>query len=595
MTTDDVQRICTLLADPAAAREPAMINRGGEYDVAGLYSWWADDDARKIIGSVLGCEAPALVYVGQAGATKMPSGTRSSATLASRIAEQHAKGAIGASTFRKTIASIVIDELALEVENENRLVADSNRRLSSWIAEHLRVNPVPFDDRDRLGELEGRVVSALDPLLNLQHVAPTEPRQRLRRLRGALGADQQEPVGDSENGLAVVATGAAVDVVDKNFEGWLIRLEPASELDLERRTETVPPSVAVAVRSIADRFPEVARLLRANPGLRVVFSPQLRQLLATGEAHLMRSGSETLPVVVDATGKILGHGRVLPNSGLTMAGGGVVLGAAGVVAWPILLAAAAVGAAAAMSEQRWLERTFAGLESSMRRIEFRLRDDDAGLLEAADNTVELVRPSAGAGTVPPQLRMQLAVAQLDVDRVYASRRRFVERWKRALAEAQDDAQYKSGRPKTWAGDIADELADRRTGVMDEIVLFLQAMIVRARLTACTAAVVSADGDGRAALTMLDRLEPELRHDYHDLANRVKALAKFEPQAPKWKELLQSVPGAKIPLMRMKSDNEAHALMQELYGEMHRTIGAALPERDVAVDVFITRAALADEQ
>jgi len=52
--------------------------------------------------------------------------------------------------------------------------------------EHLSVVAVPFDDRDELGRLEKRVLSALDPPLNLQGMPTTSMRKRLKVLRGVV-------------------------------------------------------------------------------------------------------------------------------------------------------------------------------------------------------------------------------------------------------------------------------------------------------------------------------------------------------------------------------------------------------------------------
>jgi hypothetical protein len=72
------------------------------------------------------------------------------------------------------------------VDLVGRLDPAGNVRISSWIAEHLRVAIVAFPDRDRLGSIEEAVVAAIDPPLNLDHCAPSAIRVQLRTLRAML-------------------------------------------------------------------------------------------------------------------------------------------------------------------------------------------------------------------------------------------------------------------------------------------------------------------------------------------------------------------------------------------------------------------------
>jgi len=127
-----------------------------------------------------------LLYAGQAGATKWPSGKQSNATLRSRIGQQHIRGNARSSTFRLTLSTILLVELGLSPAADGRLTPESNRVVSDWIAAHLRIAIVPFADRDRLGVVEAAVVGQLDPPLNLDHCTPSAIRSRLTELRRAL-------------------------------------------------------------------------------------------------------------------------------------------------------------------------------------------------------------------------------------------------------------------------------------------------------------------------------------------------------------------------------------------------------------------------
>ncbi len=153
----------------------------------GLYSWWGGDEARRLLAAGLGADVlPPLLYAGQAGATKWPSGKASNATLGSRIGRQHIRGNARSSTFRLTISAILLAELDLQPAPDGRLTPASNHIVSDWIAKHLRVAIVPFADRDRLGAVEAAVVARLDPPLNLDHCTSSAVRARLTELRRAL-------------------------------------------------------------------------------------------------------------------------------------------------------------------------------------------------------------------------------------------------------------------------------------------------------------------------------------------------------------------------------------------------------------------------
>lgn len=154
----------------------------------GLYSWWADSEARSVIGYQLGLDVPALVYAGQAGATRWPSGKKSTATLASRIRSNHINGNASSSTFRLTLSAVLLEPLKLQVTKPGRLAPESNRAVSSWIKDHLRVAIVAYDDRDTLGRIEDAILDALDPPLNIEGRPSTPARVLLAQLRKRITA-----------------------------------------------------------------------------------------------------------------------------------------------------------------------------------------------------------------------------------------------------------------------------------------------------------------------------------------------------------------------------------------------------------------------
>jgi hypothetical protein len=136
-----------------------------------------------MIGEELGTPIPPLVYAGQAGATKWPSRTRSTATLASRIRGNHINGNASSSTFRLTLSALLLHPLDLTVLKPGRLAPEDRKVVSIWIKDHLRVVIVPYDDRDSLRQVEDRVLESLDPPLNLEGRPTTSSRRLLTDLR----------------------------------------------------------------------------------------------------------------------------------------------------------------------------------------------------------------------------------------------------------------------------------------------------------------------------------------------------------------------------------------------------------------------------
>lgn len=209
----DVRDLVTQLSDHRLALRPSEVRRAPGLDAAGLYSWWADRDARDVLSAVLGTALPDLIYAGQAGASSSRAGLTRAATLRSRVAGNHVGGNIAGSTFRRTLAALLWAHLLLEPTGSGRLDRASEQRLSAWMEEHLTVRLVPVDDRDALAGLEVAVLHALDPPLNLVHMPPSPVRTKLRSLRGELGRPSR-PTAPPSGNAEPTATGS---------EDWLGR------------------------------------------------------------------------------------------------------------------------------------------------------------------------------------------------------------------------------------------------------------------------------------------------------------------------------------------------------------------------------------
>jgi hypothetical protein len=154
----------------------------------GLYSWWVDQEGARHLSIGLRHELKAgLIYAGQAGATRWPSGRRSDNTLWARLVEMHINGSVGFSTFRRTLDAILHEPL--------RLDRPDDPMLNDWMAAHLRVQTWACQDASTLGQVEAAVLAALDPPLNLKGMGGTPLRARLKVLRSGASSPSDEEDG----------------------------------------------------------------------------------------------------------------------------------------------------------------------------------------------------------------------------------------------------------------------------------------------------------------------------------------------------------------------------------------------------------------
>lgn len=177
-TGADIQELVRSLSDRSRALSPQeLLGRGPtSLQSPGLYTWWVDDRGSAELSQGLGQPvSPGLIYGGQAGATRWPSGKSSTNTLWGRIAKMHLGNVSDFSTFRRTLAAILGPLLGLNGEDDPGLL--------DWIKMHLSVIAVPVPDADRLGQIESEVLDLLDPPLNLRGRQPNAIRQRLSELR----------------------------------------------------------------------------------------------------------------------------------------------------------------------------------------------------------------------------------------------------------------------------------------------------------------------------------------------------------------------------------------------------------------------------
>ena len=154
-------------------------------DRPGLFAFWVDEAGAADLARGLDLPFEAgRILVGQAGATRWPSGRVNSDTLGDRVARTHLTGRVRSSTVRLTLAGILFAQLELVVQASALLQASAEQDLSDWMSAHLSVAVHPHDDRDTLAGLEQAVIQRLDPPLNIDdHLPATSVRQSVIALR----------------------------------------------------------------------------------------------------------------------------------------------------------------------------------------------------------------------------------------------------------------------------------------------------------------------------------------------------------------------------------------------------------------------------
>ena len=152
------------------AQEPPPLATTSFLDRPGFYAWWASptrlSDASPLIPPVhptASCKW-ALLYVGIA--PKRPSSDGPDRTLADRVQGDHRNGSIGNSTFRQSLAALLIGLLDLRPKRGyDRSRIENETALSDWIEEHCRVTmaecPTPWT-------VEDEVIRLMRPPLNLK-------------------------------------------------------------------------------------------------------------------------------------------------------------------------------------------------------------------------------------------------------------------------------------------------------------------------------------------------------------------------------------------------------------------------------------------
>ena len=255
---------------------------------------------------------------------------------------------------------------------------------------------------------------------------------------------------------------------------------------------------------------------------------------------------------------------------IVLAGGTLArAGVGGTVAGPAV-ALAAGAAAVSVAQQQRLDRTLVLIEQRLDAMIDRLRDDDHGRLDAAEALLDQLEQRVSVQP-SPQLRSELAAARQAADAVYFARRRYVDRLGSAIGDAQAGA-GEDGAAQTWADGVLEAVGDTEQ-LRSELLVYLRALVVRARLATSTAGVLAIDGHIEDATRLLDHTVEDLRDDFYAIYRRLRPLATWAPKrALPW---------------RRKEWDRAHQTVVEVFELMASEVEPALPtteERPLELDV-----------
>ena len=164
----------------------------------------------------------------------------------------------------------------------------------------------------------------------------------------------------------------------------------------------------------------------------------------------------------------------------------------------------------------------------------------------------------------PHLQAELAAARHSVEAVYFARRRFSRRLGEAIGDAQHAAAEDGGEMQAWAAGVLDAVGEP-DDLRSELLVYLRAVVVRARLATSASEVLALDGHVVDANRLLIDTVAELRADIGDLRRRLGPLARFAPRrALPWKR---------------REWERAHEIVAEVYELMEGEVEPSLPEAD----------------
>lgn len=147
-------------------------------EVSGVFAWHVDAaGAAELNRSLRLPIGEGVLHVGHAGALGRSPDTVP--TLRQLIQDVQLGGRSRTSTFRSSLAAILREPLQMRTWDDPVL--------TRWMEQHLTVVTWPVADRSSILALAHRVVAALEPPLNVDHLRAAAMRQRLGQLRSSFG------------------------------------------------------------------------------------------------------------------------------------------------------------------------------------------------------------------------------------------------------------------------------------------------------------------------------------------------------------------------------------------------------------------------
>lgn len=315
----------------------------------------------------------------------------------------------------------------------------------------------------------------------------------------------------------------SIEVWSASFDHYLFRLEQAEHEPLEP-VEGLPTWIPRVIESALQQAGGSAGRALPEGALIVQFPKHIRKAIESGALRVMETATGTVAEAVDpVTGHVVTKARVVGKASATGQGAvpGVVGGTGAIAFLPI-----AAAAAAAFAHQRWLDKTLRRIDDHVLALADRLRDDDHGRLDAAVNASASVEQLLSRGELPDHHRLQMAIAVRDVDAIYLSRRRLLRRFVSQVERAQNRAEERTGEAEAWAKGVDRAFGDP-TEFRKEMLVYLHALLARARVNATTAGALAFDGQAGAAFRLVDELVQELRGDFFDVDRRMRALSRVQ--------------------------------------------------------------------
>lgn len=441
----------------------------------------------------------------------------------------------------------------------DEIVLDVLLRKHNQIRKRLGVSvPVPCDCNQVVEAImEGVLLRSPDPEQLTLDVTARNEQQRLfdqwedaaerdRRTRTmfAQRAIQEEDVVARELHAVRNAVGSAADV------GWFVReVARSCVAQLTEHADAVTLDFTEAARPVRELL----------VGLPQRFTARFDLPVADDEVHLSRThplverlATHVLDTALDPQlDAIACRCGVIYTTRSTAVPPCAATSSTGLAMYTVAVLPLAAAARAACLHQRWLDKTLKQIDEHVLAVADRLRDDDHGRLDAAVQAVSAVDRSLTAEQLPEHHRLQLAIAVRDVDAVHLPRRRLMRRFTFQIEQAQNDLESRQGETEAWAKGVDRAFGDHRE-FRKEVLVYLHAVVARARVHAATASALAFDGYAAAAFAQVGQFVSEVRGDFLDLNRRMRALASSDPGGrplASGKRVLQAVTGELAELMQ----------------------------------------------